>query len=113
MNSKLEKFVRYVKIDTQADDTSATVPSSEKQKNLGLVLVNELHELGLKDAHMDEFGNVYGHLPGKGSRIGLVAHMDTALEVTGANVSSPLPHRLMTWVPLGCDKVESLRCRMS
>lgn len=95
MNSKLEKFVRYVKIDTQSDDSSSTVPSSEKQKNLGVLLVNELHELGLTDAHMDEFGNVYGHLPGKGSRIGLVAHMDTALEVTGANVR---PHLIQNYL---------------
>ena len=82
----LEKFLRYVKIDTQADDTTGTTPSTEKQKNLGVLLVKELAELGLKDAHMDEFGNVYGHLPGKGNRIGLNAHMDTALEVTDENV---------------------------
>lgn len=82
----LEKFLRYVKIDTQADDTTGTTPSTEKQKNLGVLLVKELAELGLNDAHMDEFGNVYGHLPGKGNRIGLNAHMDTALEVTDENV---------------------------
>ena len=87
--NKLEKFIRYVVIDTQSDDTTGTTPSTEKQKNLGNLLVEELLELGLEDAHMDEFGNVYGHLPGKGSRIGLNAHMDTALEVTGANVK---PH---------------------
>ena len=85
----LERFVRYVKIDTQSDDTTGTTPSTEKQKVLGELLVKELLDLGLEDAHMDEWGNVYGHLLGKGTRIGLNAHMDTALEVTGANVK---PH---------------------
>ena len=85
----LERFVKYVKIDTQSDDTTGATPSTEKQKNLGNELVKELLELGLSDAHMDEWGNVYAHLPGKGTRIGLNAHMDTALEVTGANVK---PH---------------------
>ena len=84
--TSLERFIRYVKIDTQADDKTGTTPSTEKQKNLGSLLVKELLELGLEDAHMDEFGVVYAHLPGKGTRIGLNAHMDTALEVTGANV---------------------------
>ena len=86
MNNNLLRFINYVKIDTQSNDTTGTTPSTEKQKDLSLLLVHELLELGLDDAHMDEFGNVYGHLPGKGSRIGLNAHMDTALEVTGAGV---------------------------
>lgn len=87
--TSLERFIKYVKTDTQADDTTGTTPSTEKQKNLGHVLVQELLELGLEDAHMDEWGNVYGHLPGKGTRIGLNAHMDTALEVTDTDVK---PH---------------------
>ena len=87
--TSLERFIRYVRIDTQASDKTGTTPSTEKQKNLGLLLLKELLELGLQDAHMDEFGVVYAHLPGKGSRIGFNAHMDTALEVTGENVK---PH---------------------
>ena len=87
MNNNLERFIRYVKIDTQSDYTTGTTPSTEKQKNLGRLLVKELLELGLEDAHMDEWGNVYGHLPGEGLRIGLNAHMDTALEVTDLNVN--------------------------
>lgn len=87
MKSNLDRFIKYVKIDTQADDNSETVPSSEKQKNLGKVLVEELKELGLDDAHMDEYGNVYAHLKGEGRKIGLNAHMDTALEVTDTNVN--------------------------
>lgn len=90
----LQRFVKYVKIDTQSDDTTGTTPSTEKQKNLGNILVKELLELGLEDAHMDEWGNVYAHLPGKGTRIGLNAHMDTALEVTGANVR---PHLIKNY----------------
>lgn len=85
----LDYFLKYVRINTQSDDTTGTTPSTECQKNLGHLLVDELISLGLKDAHMDEWGNVYAHLPGKGSKIGLNAHMDTALEVSGENVK---PH---------------------
>lgn len=85
----LSRFLAYVRVDTQADDTTGKTPSTSKQKNLGRYLVKELLELGLSDAHMDEFGNVYGHLPGSGKRIGVNAHMDTALEVTDKNVK---PH---------------------
>ena len=85
----LERFIRYVKIDTQASDQTGTTPSTEKQKDLGALLVKELLDLGLEDAHMDEYGIVYAHLEGKGTRIGLNAHIDTALEVTGAGVK---PH---------------------
>lgn len=83
----LDRFICYVRINTQSDDTTGKTPSTECQKDLGNLLVQELLELGLEDAHMDEWGNVYGHLPGTlGARIGLNAHMDTALEVSGANV---------------------------
>ena len=92
--TSLERFIRYVRIDTQASDKTGTTPSTEKQKNLGLLLVKELLELGLEDAHMDEFGVVYAHLPGKGTRIGFNAHMDTALEVTGENVK---PHLIKSY----------------
>ena len=90
----LERFIRYVKIDTQASDQTGTTPSTEKQKDLGALLVAELIELGLEDAEMDEYGVVYAHLEGKGTRIGLNAHMDTALEVTGANVK---PHLIKNY----------------
>ena len=90
----LQRFIRYVKIDTQADDKTGTTPSTEKQKDLGRLLVEELLELGLKDAHMDEYGVVYAHLPGKGTRIGLNAHIDTALEVTDKDVR---PHLIRNY----------------
>ena len=88
--ANLDYFVKYAKISTQSDDTTGTTPSTERQKDLGRVLVQDLLDLGLSDAHMDEWGNVYGHLPGSLSqKIGLNAHMDTALEVSGENVK---PH---------------------
>ena len=83
----IDRFIRYAKIDTQSDDTTGVTPSTEKQKNLSRLLVEELKELGLKDAHMDEYGIVYAHLKGEGDKIGLNAHIDTALEVTGTNVN--------------------------
>lgn len=83
----IERFINYAKINTQSDDTTGTTPSTMCQKDLGRLLVKELLELGLEDAHMDEYGNVYAHLKGEGNtKIGLNAHMDTALEVSGENV---------------------------
>ncbi len=86
--ANIDRFIRYAKIDTQSDDTTGTTPSTEKQKNLSRLLVEELKELGLSDAHMNEYGIVYAHLKGVGQeKVGLNAHVDTALEVSGANVS--------------------------
>ena len=87
MNKNIERFIRYAKIDTQADENSEVTPSTEKQKNLSRLLVKELKELGLDDAFMDEYGIVYAHLDGEGDVIGLNAHVDTALEVTDENVN--------------------------
>ena len=94
MDKNIERFIRYVKIDTQADENTGTTPSTEKQKNLGRLLVKELLELGLDDAYMDEYGIVYAHLAGEGDVIGLNAHMDTALEVTDENVN---PQIITKW----------------
>lgn len=87
MNKNIERFIRYAKIDTQADENTGTTPSTEKQKNLSRLLVQELKELGLDDAYVDEYGIVYAHLNGEGDVIGLNAHVDTALEVTDENVN--------------------------
>ena len=87
MNKNIERFIRYAKIDTQADENTGTTPSTEKQKNLSRLLVKELKELDLDDAYMDEYGIVYAHLDGEGDVIGLNAHVDTALEVTDENVN--------------------------
>ncbi|MGM9873384.1 MAG: peptidase T [Bacilli bacterium] len=88
MEEKLQRFINYVKIDTQSDDTTHKTPSTEKQKNLSLLLVEELKELGLSDAYMDEYGIVYAHKKGKGKyHIGLNSHVDTALECSDENVT--------------------------
>ncbi|MEL6926768.1 MAG: peptidase T, partial [Bacteroidota bacterium] len=58
-----ERFLRYVQIDTQSDPNSESFPSTEKQKNLGRLLVQELLDMGLEDAHMDEHGYVFATLP--------------------------------------------------
>ena len=59
----LERFLRYVQIDTQSDATSPTCPSTMKQKDLSHLLVKELLEMGIADAHIDENGYVYGTIP--------------------------------------------------
>jgi len=92
--SVIERFLRYVQIDTQADEGSSTCPSSEKQKNLGRVLLAELQELGLEAEH-DENGYVYATLPSNSDKevpvIALLAHQDTSPEAPGANIK-PIIH---------------------
>ena len=60
-----ERFLRYVVIDTQSDPDSPTCPSTEKQKNLGRLLVTELQAMGIADAHLDPHGYVYATIPAK------------------------------------------------
>lgn len=85
-----DRFLRYVVVDTQSDPTSATQPSTEKQKNLGRILVEELLAIGLSDAHLDEHGYVYATIPSNVDRpvpvICFCSHMDTAPDFTGTNV---------------------------
>jgi tripeptide aminopeptidase len=100
--SLLDRFCRYVRIDTQSSATSTTYPSTEKQKDLLRVLVDDLKAAGLADAEMDEHGYVMATLPsnippghpafGKVPTIGLLGHVDTYHEVSGADVK-PLVHR--------------------
>ncbi len=90
MNVK-ERFLKYVSFDTRSDENSTSVPSTEKQKLLGSFLANELCEIGLSDAHMDENGYVYAFLPASRGceeldTIGFIAHMDTSPDVSGENV---------------------------
>ena len=84
----LDRFLNYVTFDTQSDESSATCPSTDKQKVLGEHLVAEMKAIGIADAFMDENGYVYGTVPGDPSlpTIGLIAHMDTAPQAPGANV---------------------------
>ena len=88
MNTVTERFLRYVSFDTQSDESSETCPSTARQKNLGAALVEEMRGMGIADARMDEFGYVYGTVPGDPSlpTIGLIAHMDTSPDASGANV---------------------------
>jgi tripeptide aminopeptidase len=86
----LERFLSYVKIDTQSDENSTSSPSSVKQLDLQRLLVKQLNELGLQKVRLDRYGTVYAELPGNVEAthpiIGLVAHVDTALEMPGADV---------------------------
>lgn len=92
----VDRFIRYAKIDTQSDPASKTIPSTEKQKNLGKVLAEELAQLGLNDAHMDEYGYVYATLPSNSSKnipaICFCSHMDTSPDCSGTNVN-PVIHK--------------------
>lgn len=88
MKSTLDYFLKYVKVDTQSDDNSKTSPSSKKQLVLSKMLLEDLKDLGISDSFIDEFGQVHAFIKGgKGlETIGLNAHIDTALELSGANV---------------------------
>ncbi len=91
-----ERFLKYVSFDTQSEEESETTPSTEKQKVLGKYLAEELESIGLKDARMDEKGYVYAYLPASegvdAAPMGLVAHMDTAPAVSGANIKPRVVH---------------------
>ncbi|ANL74857.1 peptidase T (plasmid) [Rhizobium phaseoli] len=86
----LDRFLRYVVIDTQSDPASSSQPTTEKQKDLGRVLVDELLEIGLADAHLDEHGYVYATIPGNSDKpvpvICFCSHMDTAPDFAGTGV---------------------------
>ena len=96
----LERFLRYVKIDTQSDENSTSSPSTDKQKDLSRLLVDELKELGCPDAVMNEWGQVFATIPGNlpdghpaaGTvpTIGLIAHVDTYFATPGAGVKPTL-----------------------
>ena len=90
MESVSSRFLRYVSFDTQSDEFSETCPSSAKQLDLGKALVEEMLAMGIQDARMDENGYVYGTVPGDPGlpTIGLIAHMDTAPDCSGANVKA-------------------------
>jgi tripeptide aminopeptidase len=85
-----ERFLRYVVIDTQSDPASPSCPSTEKQKNLGRLLASELQEMGIADAHLDEFGYVYATIPATSDKkvpvICFCSHMDTSPDCTGTDV---------------------------
>ena len=83
-----ERFLNYVSFDTQSDENSPTCPSTPKQKLLGAAIVEEMKTMGISDAFMDGNGYVYGTVPGDPSlpTIGLIAHMDTSPDASGADI---------------------------
>lgn len=93
--SAQERFLQYVQIDTQSDPSSLSSPTTEKQKKLGKVLVQELKELGVTNAELDEFGYVYASLPSNVTHevpgIFFCSHMDTSPDCSGENVK-PIIH---------------------
>jgi di/tripeptidase len=95
--SIVERFLRYVQIDTQSSEDSNTIPSTKKQLQLAKLLENELHGLGAADVRLDEHGILYARVPGNLPEnsttpvLGLIAHMDTSPEVSGADVH-PIMH---------------------
>jgi tripeptide aminopeptidase len=92
-----ERFLRYVGIDTQSDPASDTCPSTQKQKNLGRLLVQELLDISVTDAHIDEYGYVYATIPANTDKpdvpvICFCSHMDTSPDCSGENVK-PIVHQ--------------------
>ena len=84
----IDRFLKYVSFETTSDESSETCPSTAKQKLLGQYLVDEMLAMGITDAHMDADGYVYGTVPGDPDlpTIGLISHMDTAPDASGANI---------------------------
>lgn len=96
MENLIKRFVKYAKVHTTSSEDSETVPSTEIQKDLGKILVEDLKEIGLSDAYMDDKGYVYATLKAntdkKLKKIGFIAHMDTSPAASGENVN-PQIHR--------------------
>jgi tripeptide aminopeptidase len=92
MESVLDRFLRYVRYDTQSDESSTTFPSTEKQLVLLRDLVAELRAIGLADAAIDEHGYVMATIPATSHKavpaIGFIAHVDTSPEMPGAGVKA-------------------------
>ena len=91
----VDRFMRYVQIDTQSDPKSNTQPTTEKQKNLSRILVEELLHMGIHDAELDEHGYVYATIPSNTDKqvpvICFCSHVDTAPDCSGLNVK-PILH---------------------
>ncbi len=96
MKQLVERFMRYVAIDTQSDPESNSFPSTEKQKDLSSLLAAELVQMGIADAHMDEWGYVYATIPSNADKdipvICFCSHVDTAPDCSGYNVK-PILHQ--------------------
>ena len=108
-----QRFLKYVSFDTTSSETSDTVPTTDHQKVLGRYLADELAELGLEGAHMDDNGYVYALLPAtpgcQAPALGLIAHMDTSPAVSGADIHPEIVTYQGGDLPLkkaGCLKVK-------
>ena len=92
MQSVIDRFIRYIQIDTQSIHKSDSYPSTAKQLDLARLLVDELKDLGLEDAAMDKYGYVTATLPANSNKqglpvVGFLAHMDTSPDLSGADVN--------------------------
>lgn len=88
----LDRFLRYIKVYTTSDSESETVPTTARQLDLAKILCEDLKEIGIEDAHISEFGFVYGSIPASAGceaapALGLIAHMDTSPQFSGENVN--------------------------
>lgn len=109
-----DRFIRYAKIDTQSDPASKSYPSTEKQKDLGHVLVKELLDMGIADAHLNEYGIVYATIPANTSKnvpvICFCSHMDTSPDCSGKDVKPTLHKNYQgTDIVLPGDKSQVLK----
>ena len=111
METVSSRFLRYVKFNTQSDEQSETCPSTSGQGVLAAALVEEMKAMGIVDAHMDADGYVYGTVPGDPAlpTIGLIAHMDTAMDCSGANVQPRIVEYTGEDIPLDAQGVILLR----
>ncbi|MGF7233301.1 peptidase T [Arachidicoccus sp.] len=111
-----ERFLRYVQVDTQSDPENTAFPSSEKQKDLSKILVDELRQIGLADAQMDENGYVYASIASNTDKkvpvICFCSHVDTAPDCSGTNVK-PIVHRHFSGddIVLPDDKTQIIRVK--
>lgn len=98
-----ERFMRYVRIDTQSDPVSSTFPSTEKQKDLAVLLVSELKKLGIKEVELDTHGYVIATIPSNIAEqkpvLCFCAHIDTAPDCSGTNVK-PILHQNYLGTPI-------------
>jgi tripeptide aminopeptidase len=110
----IERFLRYVVIDTQSDASSPTCPSTDKQKNLGRLLASELKAMGIADAHLDEHGYVYATIAANTDKkvpvICFCSHMDTSPDCSGANVKPQIVRNYRGGdIPLPADPAQVIR----
>jgi len=111
MEKLLERFLRYVAIDTMSDENSETCPSTEKQYNLLNLLKKELEEMGMKEVALDENGYVYATLPANTDKkvpvIGFISHVDTSPDMSGENVK-PQIHKDYNGEDIILDKANNI-----